>query len=535
MDQISRPKNEVNISYSSGTKEHEDLLNEIEKIKKETVEIPLIIGGKKIRSDEVVEIRCPHDHKLVLGKVHLASKDLLLKSVYAALDVHSYWSSLNWDQRVAIFRKAADLLSKKERIRHVAATLMNLSKNPFEAESDVTEFIDFLKYNAFFVQQIFTEGLDQENFEMNRLDWRPLEGFVLAISPFNFYALGGNLCTTSTMLGNVALWKPATNAAFVNYEIMKLLIQAGLPPGIINFVPFKSKNSEILLKHPDLAGLHFTGSYDTLVKLWMEISKNIPQYKNFPRIVGETGGKGFIFVHRSADVQHVVASIIKGGFGSQGQKCSAASRLYIPKILWSDVKKLLKDNLLKIKYGPVDDFQNFMGAMIDESAYNKVVSYIDYAKRNAEYEIIYGGTYSNDNGWFVGPTVFKTINPKGKLMSEEIFGPVVTVFVYDENKYEDTLKLCDATSMYGLTGSIFAKERNAIVDAERILRYSAGNFYINDKPTGSFVGRQPFGGARHSGTNDKTGLWLSLLRWLNPRSIKETTLPVYEWDREHMR
>jgi len=370
---------------------------------------------------------------------------------------------------------------------------------------------------------------------MNHLDWRPLEGFVFAVSPFNFYALGGNLSTTSAMLGNVVLWKPATNAVFANYEIMKLLINAGLPNGVINFIPFCSKYTQIIIKHTDFGGLHFTGSYETFVKLWMEITKNLPLYKNFPRIVGETGGKDFIFVHHSADIRQVAISIIRGGFESQGQKCSAASRIYIPKSKWQSLKTILKDEISKISYGPIDDFKNFMGAVIDREAFNKIVSYIHYSQSNPDYEIISGGTYDDKKGWFIAPTLIKTSNPKGKLMSEEIFGPVVTVFVYDDHKYEETLQLCDNTSPYALTGSIFATDRDAITTAEKILRYSAGNFYINDKPTGSVVGRQPFGGARHSGNNDKTGLWLSLLRWVNPRTIKETTVPSYEWKRDYMK
>jgi 1-pyrroline-5-carboxylate dehydrogenase len=529
-----KPENEKNLTYAPGTIEREDILKEIEKIKQETVEIPLVIGGKKLKTDEIVDVRCPHDHSCVLARVHLGNGDQLLNAVDVAMQARAYWSSLEWERRTAIFRKAADLLSSEERIRHVAATMMNLSKNPFEAELDVVEFIDFLRFNTFFVQQISTENPDQAENEMNRLDWRPLEGFVLAVSPFNFYALGGNLSTTSAMLGNVVLWKPATAAVFANYEIMKLLMRAGLPNGVINFIPFRSKHSDVLFQHPDFGGLHFTGSYDTLVKLWMDIAKNLPRYKNFPRIVGESGGKDFIFVHRSADIHHVAMSIIRSGFESQGQKCSAASRVYVPKSMWPSIKAVLKEEISKIPYGPVDDFQNFMGAIIDEDAYKKVVSYICYAQSNPDYEIIAGGTYDNTKGWFVAPTLIKTTNPKGKLMNEEIFGPVVTVFVYDDDNYKETLQLCDSTSPYALTGSIFATDCEAITTAETILRYSAGNFYINDKPTGSVVGRQPFGGARNSGTNDKTGLWLSLLRWVNPRTIKETMIPTYQWKREFM-
>jgi len=527
-----KPDNEKILSYALGTKEREDLQSRIENIKQETVDIPLIIGGEQIKTDEIVEVHCPHDHTHVLARISLADDEQLLNAVDVALQVHDYWASLEWQHRVAIFKKAADLLSQKERMRHVAATMMNLSKNPFEAEIDVVELIDFFRFNAFFIQQISTENLPQAEFEINRLDWRPLEGFVFAISPFNFYALGGNLSTTSAMLGNVVLWKPSTNAVFANYEIMKLLMHAGLPKGVINFVPFRGKHADVLLNHPDFAGLHFTGGYETLVKLWMEIAQHLPKYKNFPRIVGETGGKDFIFVHHSADIRHVAMNIIRGGFENQGQKCSAASRIYIPKSMWNQLKTLLKEEISKITYGPVDDFQNFMGAVIDENAFEKIVSYIHFAQSNPDYEIIAGGTYDKTKGWFVAPTLIRTSNPKGKLMSEEIFGPVVTLYIYDDDKYEATLQLCESTSPYGLTGSLFATDRDAITTAETILRYSAGNFYINDKPTGSVVGRQPFGGARRSGTNDKTGLWLSLLRWVNPRTIKESTILTYHWERD---
>jgi len=531
---LTKPENEKNLTYAIGTKERENLIKELEKIKQETIEIPIIIGGKKLKSDTMVDVRCPHDHTCILARVHLADSEQLLVAAEAALEARMEWASQDWTRRVAIFRKAADFLSQNDRIRHVAATMMNLSKNPFEAETDVVEFIDFLRFNSFFVQQISTENPTQSEYEINSLDWRPLEGFVFAVSPFNFYALGGNISTTSAMLGNVVLWKPATTALFTNYEIMKLLLRSGLPNGVINFIPTLSKNTDVLLKHPDFAGLHFTGSYETFSHLWMEIAKNIPNYKNIPRIVGETGGKDFIFVHRSADAQHVATSIIRGGFENQGQKCSATSRIYVPKSMWQSIKTVLKEEITKIPYGPVDDLKNFMGAIIDETAYKKVVSYLCFAQSNPDYEIIAGGTYDNTTGWFVAPTLIKTSNPKGKLMNEEIFGPVVTVFVYDDEKYEETLRLCDATSPYALTGSVFATDREAIATAKTLLRYSAGNFYINDKTTGSVVGRQPFGGARRSGTNDKTGIWLSLLRWVTPRSIKETTIPTYQWTRDFM-
>lgn len=530
-----KPRNEKIFSYAPGTKEREHLLQEIEKVKNEGAqEIPVLIGGKTVTTDDVVEVRCPHNHQLILGRVHFAGVEQLREAIETTLETRLRWASFDASERLDIFRKTADLLAEHERLRHVAMTMMTLSKNPYEAEYDVVEFVDFLRFNSYYAQMLYSQQLDQGPYETNRLDWRPLEGFVLAVSPFNFYSLGGNLATTSAMLGNVVIWKPATSVAVLNYEIMKLLVKAGLPRGVINFVPFRRKDAHVLLKHPEFAGLHFTGSYETLTNLWSEIGGSVKQYKNFPRIVGETGGKGFIFVHASADVRSVAMNIIRGGFESQGQKCSAASRAYIPKSLWDPLKALLRQELQKLSYGPVDDLKNFMGAVIDQEAFNKVVSYIEYAKSYPDYEIVYGGDYDSSNGWFVAPTVITTKNPDGKLMNEEIFGPVVTIYMYNDEKFEETLRLCNATAPYGLTGSIFATDRDAIHEAKRILRYSAGNFYVNDKPTGSLVGRQPFGGSRHSGTNDKTGFWLSLIRWLSPRTIKENTLIADDWVRPFM-
>ena len=530
-----KPRNEKIFSYTPGTPERERLLQEIEKIKNEGAqEVPVIIGGKSITTDDVEETRCPHDNQLVLGRVHFAGSDLLCDAITEALKTRLRWASFDASDRLDIFRKAADLLAESERFRHVAMAIMALSKNPYEAEYDVAEFVDFLRFNSYYAQMVYSQELEQGPKEMNRLDWRPLEGFVLAVSPFNFYSLGGNLATTSALLGNVVIWKPATSVAVLNYEIMKVLQKAGLPPGVINFVPFRRKDVHVILKHPEFAGLHFTGSYETLTNLWSEIGGSLKQYKNIPRIVGETGGKGFIFVHSSADIRSVAMNLIRGGFESQGQKCSAASRAYIPKSLWVPLKALLQQELQKLSYGPVEDLNHFMGAVIDQDAFNKIVSYIEYAKSYPDYEIVCGGNYDASKGWFITPTVITTKNPEGKLMNEEIFGPVVTIYVYSDDTFEETLRLCNATSPYGLTGSFFASDRDAIHQATRILRYGAGNFYVNDKPTGSLVGRQPFGGSRHSGTNDKTGFWLSLIRWLSPRTIKENTILADTWMRPFM-
>lgn len=535
---IENPENDVDgiPTYSSGTPEREKLLTELENVKSRTEEIPLIIGGKEVKTDNIFEVRSPHNKELLLAKAHLAGEDELKQAIEAAMAAHEEWANMDWYHRTAIFRKAADLLSGPYRIRNTAAIMMNQSKNPYEAEIDLAELVDFWRFNAHYTRMIYENQPDQHLGEMNRTDWRPLEGFILAIPPFNFYSIGGNLPTAPAIVGNTVLWKPARAALLSNYEIMRVLIKAGLPPGVINFVPFSSKYSDVVIGHPDFAGLHFTGSYQTLVKIWNAIGANLEKYRNFPRIVGETGGKDFIFVHSSAEPRGVAINIIRGAFGYQGQKCSAVSRVYIPESMWGEIRTTLLEELPKLKYGPTDDLSNYMGAVIEEAAFNKIVSYIEYAKAHPEeYEFIYGGKYDSSKGWFIEPTVVKTSNPQGKLISEEIFGPVVTIYVYPDEKFEETLKLCDSTSPYGLTGSIFATDRNAIITAEKILRYAAGNFYINDKPTGAIVGRQPFGGSRASGTNDKAGSFLNLLRWLNPRTIKETSVMPEDWRRAFMK
>lgn len=522
-------------TYGAGSDDRAHLLQEINRIKKETVEIPLIIHGEEVFTGNTMDIVCPHHKDMVLAKAHLAGEKELKDAMDAALTAHRQWREMDFYHRGAIFRRVADMLTVSHRYRNIAAIMLNQSKNPYEAEIDLIELVDFLRFNTVFMEEIYSRQPNQYRGEMNRFDWRPLEGFVLAIPPFNFYSISGNLPTAPAMMGNTALWKPARSVIFANYEIMKLLITAGLPKGVINFVPFSSKIADIVLKDPNLAGLHFTGSYDTLTTIWKEIGNNVRNYNTFPRIVGETGGKDFIVVHCSADPKNTAMSIIGGGFGYQGQKCSAASRVYIPECQWLEITRILLDELPHVTYGETEDFRNYMGALIDEKAFDKVVGYIEYAKANPEeYEIVYGGNYDSSEGWFVEPTIIKTTNPKGKLMTEEIFGPVVTVYLYENEKYEETLKLCNATSPYGLTGSIFARDREAITLAEKVLRFSAGNFYINDKPTGAVVARQPFGGARNSGTNDKAGSILNMLRWVSPRAIKETTQFANDWRKEFM-
>jgi 1-pyrroline-5-carboxylate dehydrogenase len=413
--------------------------------------------------------------------------------------------------------------------------MANQSKTPFEAEIDLAELVDFWRFNAYYLQYLYAQQPDQAPGELNRFDWRPLEGFVLAISPFNFYAIGGNLATAPALAGNVVLWKPARAVLLANYRIMQVLREAGLPDGVINFVPFASPYTDAVLRHPSLAGLHFTGSYETLVQLWQRIGQSLPDYTNFPRIVGETGGKGFIIAHPSADIDALAANILRGAFDYQGQKCSAASRLYVPASLWDSLLGRLQAELPGLKVGPVEDLSVALGALIGEEAFHKVVASIEYAREHPEtYEIVYGGNYDSSNGWFVTPTVVVAKGLHGKLMTEEIFGPVLTVYVYEDEVYEKILQLCDTSTPYGLTGAVFARDRAAIAQAEANLRYAAGNFYLNDKPTGAIVGRQPFGGARHSGTNDKAGSWLNMLRWLSPRTLKETLVPVRDWRRPYM-
>ena len=534
---LGKPTNEMDRiwSYAPGTPERDRLLNALEELKTRTEEIPLIINGEPVETGEIYEVRCPHDHQRVLARVHLAREQELKRAIEGALEAQKEWAALDGYSRAAVFRRAADLLAGPRRIENIAAIMANQSKTPFEAEIDLAELVDFWRFNAYYMQFLYEQQPDQAPGEINRLDWRPLEGFVLAIPPFNFYSIGGNLPTAPALVGNVALWKPSRSVLLANYRIMQVLLEAGLPPGVIQFVPFSGRHGDVVLQHPALAGLHFTGSYETLVRLWQQIAQNLPHYKTFPRIVGETGGKDFIFVHSSADPEEVVANTLRGAFEYQGQKCSAASRLYVPESLWPTIQQRMLEELPKLKVGPVEDLSVFMGAIITQDAYEKIVGYIEHAKaRQDEYEIVYGGEYGDEKGWFVHPTVVLTKNPRGKLICEEIFGPVLTVYVYPDDQYEQTLKLCDESTEYGLTGSIFAKDRRAIALAERVLRFAAGNFYINDKPTGAIVGRQPFGGARHSGTNDKAGFWLNIVRWTSPRAIKETLVPARDWRRPYL-
>jgi len=526
------PENEMDkaVPYVPGTPEREALLEELERQKQQAAEIPLIIDGESVETDDIFEVRSPHDHDTVLARSHQATEAELQQAIESSLAAKKAWESLDPYDRAAVFYRAADLAVGPRRTELIAASMLNQSKNPLEAEIDLGELVDFWRFNAYYMKQIMDEQPKHVPGEFNRVEWRPLEGFVFAAPPFNFLAIGGNLPSAPAIVGNVALWKPSRSVLHINYKIMEILMEAGLPAGVINFVPFSSKHSDVVLDHPDLAALSFTGSYDTLIHLWRKIGENMPSYRNFPRIVGETGGKDFIFVHPSASVAEYGASTIRGAFGYQGQKCSAASRLYVPESHWDDFRTYLDEELPDITTGPTEDLSNFMGAVIDQAAYEKITGYIEHAKSNPDdYEIMHGGDYEDSQGWFVQPTVIRAINPKGQLMADEIFGPVLTVYAYPDDEYEETLELCDEASTYALTGAVFARDRTAIDTAKHKLKYAAGNFYINDKPTGSIPGRQPFGGARHSGTNDKTGFWTHLVRFMNPRSIKETHVPARDW------
>ncbi len=531
---VERPVNDVNTirSYAPNSPDRTRLEAEIAALRRAPSEIPLVIGGREVRTDSVLEVRAPDDHGLLLARAHLAGPAELHRAVESALAARAAWSRMAWPHRVGIFQRAATLLAGPRRIRNIAAIMLNQAKNPYEAEIDLAELVDFWNFNVFFARQIYELQPNQYPGETNRFDWRPLEGFVLAIPPFNFYSIAGNLPTAPAMMGNVALWKPARAVIPANYEIYRVLVEAGLPPGVINFVPFSSRDANVVLDHPDLAGIHFTGSYDTLVEIWKRVGSQIEKYRNFPRIVGETGGKDFIFMHPSADARGTALNLLRGAFEYQGQKCSACSRAYIPESRWPEVERILTAELPKVGVGPVSDLKNLMGAVIDEAAFARIQGYLDFARSHPkEYSFVVDGGTDRSHGWFVRPTVVRTTEPKGKLMSEEIFGPLLTVYVYPDAEYESTLRLCDATSPYGLTGAVFGEDRAAIAQAEELLRYSAGNFYVNDKPTGAIVARQPFGGARRSGTNDKAGSILNLLRWVSPRNIKETAVLPDDWRR----
>lgn len=525
------PKNEPVFNYSPGSAERLALKKALEEARSSVADIPMYIGGEEVRTENKKAITAPHDHKHVLAHFHEGDSTHVEQAVQAALNAKELWANLSWEHRAGIFLKAADLLAGPYRSRINAATMLGQSKNVYQAEIDsACELIDFLRFNVYFASQIYAEQPVSSPGVWNRIEYRPLEGFTFAVTPFNFTAIAGNLPTSMALMGNTVVWKPAYTQIYAASVIMNVLKEAGLPDGVINLIYVDGPVAgDIIFKHRDFAGLHFTGSTKVFQAMWKTIGENIQRYRSYPRIVGETGGKDFIVAHASADPKEVSTAIVRGAFEYQGQKCSAASRCYIPSNLWNDVKKFLLEDLSSVTMGGTETFSNFVNAVIDENAFNRITNYIEQARKNPLNEIIAGGTYDKSTGYFVAPTVILTKDPASITMCEEIFGPVVTIYVYHEENFEDTLELVDNTSPYALTGSIFAKDRYAIEVATKKLTNSAGNFYINDKPTGAVVGQQPFGGARGSGTNDKAGAKVNLLRWVSLRTIKETLIPPVDY------
>jgi 1-pyrroline-5-carboxylate dehydrogenase len=528
---VPAPSTEPIKGYAPGSPEKTSLKAQLKKMLSEEIEIPLIIGGKEVKTGQMADCRIPHDHGHLLARYHKAGPDEIEQAVEAAKTAWKDWSEMDWVSRSSIFLRAAELLATKYRDIVNAATMLGQSKTVHQAEIDsACELIDFYRFNPYYMSQIYAQQPDSSPEIWNYMEYRPLEGFVFAVTPFNFTSIAGNLPTSPALMGNVALWKPASSAVYSAYFLALLFKEAGLPDGVINFIPGPGRYvGAPVLEQPDLAGVHFTGSTEVFQGMWKTIGSNIMKYKSYPRIVGETGGKDFIFVHASADIDAVVTAIIRGAFEYQGQKCSAASRAYIPSNLWESVKDNLIDLAKTIKMGDIMDFSNFMGAVIDKAAFDTIVEYIEFAKQSNDAEIIYGGQYDDSKGYYIEPTIVVTTNPHHKLIEEEIFGPVMTIFVYDENKFQETLKICDTTSPYALTGAIFANDRQAVNQGFKALRHSAGNFYINDKPTGAVVSQQPFGGARGSGTNDKAGSYMNLLRWTSARTIKEALNPPKDY------
>ncbi|SHK12157.1 L-glutamate gamma-semialdehyde dehydrogenase [Paramaledivibacter caminithermalis] len=524
---IKTPQNESVLSYAKESDERIKLKARLTELKKEQIEIPLIIGGKEIYTGNTQKCVIPHDKNHVLAIYHMAGEREVEDAIEASLKAKKEWDKMPWQHRASIFLKAAELLSGPWRFTLNAATMLGQSKTAYQAEIDsACELIDFLRFNTYFMSEIYNEQLISTNESWNRIEYRSLEGFVFSVTPFNFTAIGGNLGIAPALMGNVVLWKPAGTSVYSNYFVMKLLQEAGLPDGVINFVPGSgSLIGNVVFNNEWLAGVHFTGSTKVFNGMWKTIGENIGKYRSYPRIVGETGGKDFIFAHKLANINKLVTALIRGAFEYQGQKCSAVSRAYIPRSIWSVVKCKLISECATIKMGDVEDFTNFMGAVIDKNSFDRIKAYIEFAHNSDEAEVIWGGNCDERLGYFIEPTIIVTKNPYFKTMTEEIFGPVLTIYVYEDEKFQETLKICNDSTPYALTGGIFSQDRMALVEMENILTYAAGNLYINDKPTGAVVGQQPFGGGRASGTNDKAGSKLNLLRWTNPRVIKENFNP----------
>ena len=525
---VEMPKNEPVKAYLPGSPERASLKKELERQSAQVVQVPMIIGGKEVWTERKTKAVMPHDHAHVIAEAASGGEKELKDAIAAALAARKAWTEMPMEHRVSIFLKAADLIAGPMRDKVNAATMLGQSKTAYQAEIDTCELIDFLRFNVYYLQQIYDRQPNNTPNVWNRIEYRPLEGFVTAISPFNFTSIGANLPTAPAIAGNVVLWKPATTAVLSNYYVMQALMAAGLPAGVINFVPSRGSDmSKYVLSDPNLAGFHFTGSTEVFSGVYSLVGENIKKYKTYPRLVGETGGKDFIFAHNSADVPGLVAALTRASYEYQGQKCSAASRAFVPASIWPQVKEGMLAEIEKIKIGDITDFRNLMGAVIDASAFKTNKEYIDYAKASEDAEVICGG-YDDSKGYFIDPTLIEAKKPDFKTMVEEIFGPVMTVYVYPDDKLDETLASCDTATSYGLSGAIFADDREAIVKMEDALKGTAGNFYINDKPTGAVIGQQPFGGARASGTNDKAGSEINMYRWLSPRTIKELRVPCLD-------
>jgi 1-pyrroline-5-carboxylate dehydrogenase len=525
------PKNEPVLSYGPGSKERHLLKTALADARAKELDIPMYIGAEEVRSGNKKKLSPPHDHKHVLGYFHEGDKSHVEQAIQAALNAKELWANIGWEHRAGIFLKAADLLAGPYRYKMNAATMLGQSKNAYQAEIDsACELIDFLRFNVYFMSQIYSDQPESSPGVWNRMEYRALEGFTFALTPFNFTAIAGNLPSSMALMGNTVVWKPANSQVYAAQVIMEIFKEAGLPDGVINLIYVSGPDAgDVIFNHKDFAGIHFTGSTGVFQNMWKTIGANIQKYKSYPRIVGETGGKDFIMVHKSANAKEVATAISRGAFEYQGQKCSAASRCYIPSNLWDDVKKYVLEDLKNFNMGPVEDFGNFINAVIDEKAFTSITGYIEKAKENPMNEIIAGGKYDKSRGYFIEPTIIVSKDPSSLTMCEEIFGPVLTVYVYHSENFEQTLELVDQTSPYALTGSIFSKDRYAVEMATKKLTNAAGNFYINDKPTGAVVGQQPFGGARGSGTNDKAGAKVNLLRWVSLRTIKETFVPPVDY------
>jgi len=531
------PVNEPVLNYAPGSSERKALKEAIQDARSKVLDIPMYIGDQEVRSGKTADLRPPHDHQHVLGSYHISEASHVTQAIDAALAAKSKWEALTWEQRAAIFLKAAELIAGPYRAKLNAATMLGQSKNAYQAEIDsACEIIDFLRFNVYFMSQIYAEQPQSAKGIWNRLEYRPLEGFVYALTPFNFTAIAGNLPASAALMGNVVVWKPSNTQVYSANVLMEIFKEAGVPAGVINLIyPSGPVAAEVIFNHADFAGIHFTGSTGVFQNIWKTIGNNIHKYKTYPRIVGETGGKDFIVAHHTAQVDTVVTAMLRGAFEYQGQKCSAASRAYIPSNIWEEVKAKMVKEMAGFNVGPVEDFRNFVNAVIDEKSFDKLAAYIEEAKKDPSCEIVAGGTYDKSKGWFIQPTLIVTSNPKYTTMCEELFGPVLTVYVYPADEFETTLDLVNETSEYALTGAVLAQDRYAIDLATWKLRNAAGNFYINDKPTGAVVGQQPFGGARASGTNDKAGAMINLMRWVSLRTIKETFVPPVTYGYDFMK